>query len=45
MGFGQLFGSLAEKCAINKCVAIGFALMITGVFAIGILNLKMETDP
>lgn len=45
MGFGQFFGNLADKCAKNKCIAIGFMLMITGIFAIGILSLKMETDP
>ncbi|KAL4477676.1 hypothetical protein ABPG74_002826 [Tetrahymena malaccensis] len=45
MGFGQVFGKLAEKCSRNKCIAIGFCILVTGVFAIGILNLRMETDP
>jgi len=29
----------------TKKIAIGFMLMIADIFGIGLLNLKMETDP
>ena len=45
MGFGNLFGKLAVRCMNNKCIALCFCLTITGIFSLGILNLKMENDP
>jgi hypothetical protein len=45
MGFGNLFGKLAVKSVNNRCIAIIFAVLITSVFALGIIGLKMESDP
>ncbi|EGR30695.1 niemann pick type c1, putative [Ichthyophthirius multifiliis] len=45
MGFGNQFGKLAVISINNKFIVILFSIVITAVFSLGILNLKMESDP
>lgn len=45
MGFGKFFGKVGQKSAENKFIAIFFCFTVTFIFGLGMLNLRLETDP